>query len=121
MISENLHTLITKLKQKTKDKKVIWKKTSSNSEFKLSFQSGGAVTTDLWSDNSGLYVDFIVINNNGTVIERVVFTEEDEPSFHFISELHELAKKSYYKEDETYKNFFLELDNDDVIGDDLPF
>lgn len=125
MISENLKVLIDKLKKKTESGKAIWSKTSVETEFKLELQKG-AITTDKWDDsqNGESLVDLLIINANGDVIERAVFGESEPIEYKQLLEVYELAKKSYYKVDETIKTIFDELDSENTVGkgtNDLPF
>lgn len=124
MISDNIKTLIEKLKRKTQAGQAIWSKTSRDSEFKLEMQKG-AITTDNWQDDYGnFFVDLAIINENGDVIERDVFPGEEIDDYLILQEIYELAKKSYYRSDETLKTIFEELDSDKIIGKDkggLPF
>lgn len=117
MISENLKVLIDKLKKKTESGKAIWSKTSVETEFKLELQKG-AITTDNWVDsqNSESLVDLLIINANGDVIERAVFGESETIDYNQLIEVYELAKKSYYKVDETIKTIFDELDSENTVG-----
>lgn len=124
MISENLVVLIEKLKKKTIDGQAKWTKTSADNEFKLEL-SKGAITIDNWpSTNFGyMFVDIVVINDNGDVIERAAFTdEEDLEDYNKVLDLHKEVSKSYYKVDETIKTIFDELDSDKIVGKgNLPF
>jgi hypothetical protein len=122
MITKNLEILIEKLKNKATVGKTNWKKTSRDTEFKLDFQKG-AVVTDNWEDAEGTHVDLAVLNQNGDIIERVFYSIDDKEGYNKILEVYELAKKSYYKSDETIRNIFEELDSDKTVGTDgdLPF
>ena len=117
MISENIKILIDKLKKKTEAGQAVWTKTSRDTEFKLELQKG-AITTDNWDDGGGLMVDLAIINDKGDIIERDFFVSGDNNDFKTLLEIYELAKKSYYKTDETLKTIFDELDSDKIVGKD---
>lgn len=121
MMTENIKMLIEKLIKKTTAGQANWKKTSRDTEFKLEFQKG-AVVTDNWTDGEGLHVDLAILNDNGDIVERVIYDYEQEEDYKKILEVYELAKKSYFKSDETIKNIFEELESDKIIGkEELPF
>lgn len=124
MISENLAVLIEKLKKKTVDGQTKWSKTSAENEFKLVLTKG-AITVDNWpnSNDGKTYADLAVINENGDVIERAIFNDDEEiEDYNIILGLHEQISKSYFKVDETIKTMFEELDGDKIVGrGDLPF
>lgn len=125
MIPENLNALIKKLIDKTTSKKAVWSKTSRDSEFKLELNKG-AIITDNWDDeNSGMNVDFSILNEFGDIIERIAFRHIDVDNYNTLMQLHNEAKRSYYKVDETIKTIFDELDSEKIVGrerskDDLP-
>ena len=103
MISEKIKILIEKLRSKTESKQAIWKKTSRDTEFKLEFQKG-AVVTDNWTDGEGLHVDLAILNDNGDIVERVIYDYEQEEDYKKILEVYELAKKSYFKSNQCFKS-----------------
>lgn len=125
MIPENYKLLIEKLKQKTLKKEANWSKTSADDEYKLDLGKG-AITIDNWRDNGKTYIDLSIINDRGDIIDRIYFPSGETEDYNLVLELHSLAKRAYYKIDETLKNIFKELDSDKPIGnvnpvDDLPF
>ncbi|RYX81696.1 hypothetical protein EON73_04685 [bacterium] len=113
-MNENFIKLIDKLKNKTVSKQAIWSKTSSDHEFKLELQKG-AITVDNWDENRTTYVDLNIINENGDIIDRIYFAYADE-EYDMLLELHQMAKRSYFKVDEILKNIFYELDSNKVVG-----
>ena len=127
MIPDNFKLLIEKLKAKTSRKEAIWSKTSRDNEFKLDLGKG-AITIDNYSDDDGLnYVDMVVINDRGDIIDRIWFSRKNLFDYDELVELHNMARRAYYKVDETFKSIFKELDSDKTLGiaepkdDDLPF
>ena len=127
MIPENFKILIEKLKEKTAKKEAIWSKTSRDNEFKLDLGKG-AITIDMWqNDETGQpMVDITVINEYGDRIDSIYFSSNEKEDYKYLHELHSLAKRAYYKVDETFKIIFKELDSDKTIGtekraDDFPF
>lgn len=127
MIPNNIKDLIQALIEKTASKKAIWGKTSRPNEFKLNFEKG-AVTTDFWDDRRGDTVDFAIYNNFGDRIDNFTATR-GEPEFDLLIDLHNAAKREFYKVDETISNLFNEVNEDKSIGkreiegedDSLPF
>jgi len=127
MIPENFKTLVDKLKEKTTKKEAIWSKTSRDNEFKLDLGKG-AITVDMWQneDTSEQMVDIAVINERGDRVDSIYFSYDEKEDYKCLVDLHALAKRAYYKVDETFKTIFKELDNGKTIGternaDDLPF
>ena len=125
MVPDNFKTLVDKLKEKTTKKEAIWSKTSQDNEFKLDL-GRGAITVDHWGNEFGQYVDMSVINEDGDIVDSIRFHEGEINEYKYLIELHSLAKRAYYKVDETFKAIFKELDSDKTIGvernsDDLPF
>lgn len=116
-MTENFQLLVDKLKNKTLAKQAIWIKTSRDNEFRLEL-SKGAITTDNWVDeNDGRsLVDLLIFNDNGDIIDRVVYSSEKDNDYGTLVELHSLAKKAYYKVDETLKGILEELDSDKTLG-----
>ena len=117
MIPDNFVTLIQKLKEKTIAHKAIWVKTSRDNEFKLDLGKG-AITTDRWiSPEINLdCVDLVIINEKGDKVDSIEIASSYKEDYKVLVELHVLAKRAYYKVDETFKNIFKELDDDKIIG-----
>jgi hypothetical protein len=118
--------LIKALIDKTISKKAIWGKTSRPNEFKLSLEKG-AVTTDRWSENGDEIVDCGIYNVYGDRIDNFV-AKSEEIDFDLLRDLHDAAKREFYKVDETINNLFKELNDDNSVGKrqiedekDLPF
>lgn len=116
MITENFRTLIEKLKQKTTSKQAIWTKTSRDNEFKLELQKG-AITTDWFDDGSQIkWIDLIIYNDTGDVIDRIAFSSEEGADYAYVLDLHSMANRAYFKVDETIQGIFNELDSDKIVG-----
>lgn len=129
MVPDNFKTLVEKLKEKTVKQEAIWSKTSRDEEFKLDLEKG-AITVDRWlnEETGEQLVDIAVINDRGDRIDSIYFSQADKDDYKYLIELHTMAKRAYYKVDETFKSIFKELDSDKTIGkekkvdnDDLPF
>ncbi|MFH6963576.1 hypothetical protein ACHRVK_14370 [Flavobacterium plurextorum] len=124
MISDNIKILIGKLKTKIEANQAIWSRTSRDTEFKLELQKG-AITVDSWEDSTlGSVVDLAIFNENGDIVDSVAAQiNEDPEDYKVLLEIYELAKKSYFKVDETLKTIFDELDSPKTVGKDnrLPF
>lgn len=125
MIPENFKKLIDKLKEKTTAKQAIWTKTSRDNEYKLDIGKG-AITLDYWQDmeDATWLVDIAIMNDRGDRVDSFVTSEGED--FKTLKELHLIARRSYYKVDETFQNIFKELDKEGKIGsenngDDLRF
>lgn len=132
MMSENIENLIRSLVQKTNKKEAIWGKTSGQNEFKLIFDTG-AVTTSLWNVEEMDVINIAIYNKFGDKIENY-YANENEDEFELLKELHDSARKEFYKVDDTLKGLFEELKGIKSIGkreieneppsnndDDLPF
>lgn len=127
MIPSNMIDLIKALVDKTKSKEAIWGKTSRPNEFKLYLEKG-AITTDCWNDErEGEFVGFAVYNVYGDRIDNF-YAEKGEPEFDMLMDLHNAAKREFYKVDETISSLFSEINDDKIIGkrlidgaDELPF
>jgi len=125
MVPDNFKILIDKLKEKTTQKEAIWYKTSRDNEFKLDL-GRGAITVDRWETEWGKYVDMSVFNEDGDMVDNVVFQDVEINDYKYLIELHSLANRAYYKVDETFNAIFKELDSNKIIGiekksDDLSF
>jgi hypothetical protein len=114
MIPSKMKDLIMALIDKTISQKAIWGKTSRPNEFKLSLENG-AVTTDRWSQDGDEIVDCCIYNVYGDKIDNFV-AKSEEPDFDLLRELHDAAKREFYKVDETINNMFNELNDDYSVG-----
>ncbi|TDG36885.1 hypothetical protein EZJ43_06290 [Pedobacter changchengzhani] len=132
MIPEKLAELIKLLTEKTKNKKAIWNKGSSDSQFKISVSDGISMTISSFQNNWDEHFEVVVFNNNGTAIQKYITdnssTIED---FQLLTEFHQAANNEYYKIDETMDELLKSIKSDEVIGnkeielnneeDNLPF
>lgn len=119
MIPDNFKTLIDVLIQKTEKNEAIWSKTSREDEYKIDLGKG-AITVDSWVDNeSGQnLVDIAVFNENGDRIDALYFSTHDDVEYRYVLALHTLARRAYYKIDETFNNIFKEISKEGTIGTD---
>lgn len=109
MIPGDYKSLIDKLIKATQEKKITWTKTSGPNEYQTIIGSG-AITTDRWVvDNYG-EVDFVILNENGEQIDYISAIQ-GEPDYTCLSDLHQAAKRSYLKLDETIKEISDKLDD----------
>ncbi|MCD8423635.1 hypothetical protein [Tenacibaculum finnmarkense] len=128
MIDAKYKKIIDILIEKSKSKDAIWHKTSRENEFKINLKSS-TITVDSWyNDKDGFnYIDFLLRNQRGDKIGRLVYTDDAEnEEYEHLSILHNYARESYYKVDETIDDIFDELKGDGKVGDennsdDLPF
>ncbi len=126
MIPNNIKDLIKALIAKTASKKAIWGKTSRPNEFKLSLEKG-AVTTDCWNENGTESVDFGIYNVYGDRIDNFL-AEKGDADYDLLVELHNSAKREFYKVDDTISHLFNEINDSKSVGkreiegkEDLPF
>jgi len=128
MIDPKYKKIIDRLIEKSKTKNAIWNKTSRENEFKINLKSS-TLTIDQWHDerDGKNFIDLIIRNQRGDTIGRIVFDKDTESEeYNYLSVLHNHARESYYKVDETIDNIFDELSSDGKVGeedesDDLPF
>jgi hypothetical protein len=109
-IPENTAELISKLIEKTKERKLSWMPSSRDTEYMLQF-SASVVTIDSWTDNVSKtdIVDFAIFNKDGGQIERIAFSKLEE-GYETLLAFYNLVKKSFLKTDETYQSLKDELD-----------
>ncbi len=123
MIPNNYQKLIDKLIDKTQRNQAIWDKTSRENEYKLELGKG-SITVDNWEHEFEMHVDINLRNDRGDIVDSISRTKGT-VDYDSIMQLHTVAKKSFYKVDETIDSIFKELDSDKIIGkrgsDDLPF
>lgn len=112
--------MITKLRDKTDDRKAIWQKRERDNEFSITFKTGTFVI-DKWydSDEDVVTYDFQIYKTDG---EQIYTTGQIIPSdsglYSALMLLHDSVVRSYYKVDETMKGFSDQLDVDEIIGDE---
>lgn len=114
MIPSNIENLIKALIQKTNDKKAIWGKTARPNEFKLHFDKG-AVTTDSWNSEGEEAVDFGIYNGFGDRIDNFYAIKGD-PEYDLLIQIHNAAKREFFKVDETISSLFNEVKSDKSVG-----
>jgi len=115
MISENFILLINKLKIKTINNEAIWSKTSRDNEYKLDLGKG-AITVDSYSNDGIKFVDLAIINDRGDLVDRIWAASGNTEDYGLLMELHALARRAFYKVDETFLNIFKELDSNKIVG-----
>ncbi len=116
MIEEKYKKIIDKLVEKSKN--VIWNKTSRDAEFKVILKTS-TITTDRWVDEEGEdCVDFIIRNQRGDMIAMLMYSDKDDKEeYNYLRRLHDCAKNSYYKIEDTIEDIFNELDSENEIGE----
>ena len=111
MIPEKITNLIKAIIEKTNSKKATWGKTARENEFKLHFQNG-AITTDWWTNDRGVeFVDIAIYNSYGDRIDSYE-AEKGEDDYSILIEIHNVAKRDFFKVEETIENLFKEAKND---------
>ena len=112
--------MITKLRDKTDDRKAMWQKLQRDNEFTINFKTGTFVI-DKWydSDEGTDKYDFQIYNSNG---EQIYTSGHITPSnsglYSALMFLHDSVVRCYYKVDETMKGFSDQLDVDEIVGDE---
>ncbi len=109
MLPNNIRDLIDALYQRTIENKIIWTKTSRETEYQWTF-NGGSITTDYWLTSNIMQVDLAVYNKDGLCIDRFICSESDY-DFSKLNEFYTTIQKAYLKTDETYSNLFKELND----------
>lgn len=116
--------IIDKLVEKTSLKQAIWDITSKADQFVLNL-GDSSITIEKWEDNTMLhYFTLIIRGSFGQLVYQIsISNEENNDTYKRLKSLHEVAKSSYFKIDETLNDIFNKVNSDKVIGfkDDVPF
>jgi len=128
MIPDKIQKLIDVLSLKTETKKAIWTKGSTEAQYKISISDANALTISRWVDSyKGIrQYELIIYGEGGTAIESIEVSDNDNPiDFEMFRKLYELARRSYFKTDETIENILNAIESNDIVGkeddDTLPF
>lgn len=114
MIPQRIKNLIKTIVEKTDKGEITWGKTSRENEFKL-FMENGAITTDNWEFEGEDYIDMSIYNNFGDKIENFS-PDKGSEEFSIIKELHQSAKREFFKVEKTIDGMFMELQSSNKIG-----
>ena len=120
----NIESIIDKLIKKTQQKEADWKSTYQENEFALQFNVGKIT---IWEGKEGDVMTICIYNNSYELLLEQDFYKGT-AAHTMLADLYTLAKKSYYKREETIAEIIKELDAEGKIGQstkeeemDLPF
>ena len=120
----DIESIIHKLIKKTQQKEADWKSTYQENEFALQFNVGKIT---IWEGKEGDVMTICIYNNSYELLLEQDFYKGT-AAHTMLADLHTLAKKSYYKREETIAEIIKELDTEGKIGQstkeeemDLPF
>lgn len=116
MDNQEIRTLIDALKEKTRKGQARWGKSNREREYRLSFRNGW-VTTDNWSRDGYIYVDFLVWNDKGERIDGIT-REANEADYPYLFEIYEIAQRAYLGTDTVLRNLIDEVRSDKILGTD---
>ena len=101
--------IVELLIEKTKEKKLEWKRGSSHNSFKVDLNSATVVVTYFPVDEKGPSVVHVgLFNGTGSAI-TLMHAQEGDELYTFLINLYSLAKDSCTKESETLENLLGEL------------
>jgi len=119
-----IESIIDKLIKKTQQKEADWKSTYQENEFALQFNVGKIT---IWEGKDGDVMTICIYNNSYELLYEQDFYKGT-AAHTMLAHLYALAKKSYYKREETIAEMIKELDGEGKIGQstkeeemDLPF
>lgn len=111
MIDDKYLLILEKLKEGTEKGKVIWMKTSSNTEYQTRL-GASTITIDNWSVDN-LREDFcevVFLNSEGNAVKQLIFGGNTEiAEYNYIFNIYSIVKNKYLKEDETLDDIMRHL------------
>lgn len=117
VMERRLESIIESIKSGTKKRSFLWEPTERKTEYRLRLKSG-IINVDKWlstSDPTSVshpMTDISFHNELGERIERLAFSKLDSPDdYRKLAELHELARRSILKVDETLDRIFSEIES----------
>lgn len=114
--------IVNNLIQKTREKKALWKESSTRGEFKILFE-GATLTIGYYRDSygKGFYILKILNDEGRVVVKESAF--EYAPDVQLLRDLFLAAQEVSLKKNDTLKSIIAQLNQDSVgINDpDLPF
>jgi len=116
-MEDRIKNLIQLLEKKTRNNDAIWTRTSGDNEFKIDINNS-TITTDMWSIEDLIYYEFVILNENGDQVERIVVGDNDPFSneFQIVTNFYEAVKNNYFKVDETIESILKELNSGIKLG-----
>ncbi|MDM1378448.1 hypothetical protein [Myroides marinus] len=117
MIDQNINELINRLITKTDFEQAIWRKTSRDTEFMLTLESGSVITIDKWFNNNEDYIDFAILSEIGEDIYRSNSYSNSSDEFKKLNNLYEVIQAKYHnKINRTLNSILFEINSNKVIG-----
>lgn len=123
-MDETLRTVVTQLKEKTKQGKVHWQVGSSPNEYRLVLPES-TISISAYLSSHIYYVDCKIVNNRGDIILRENTPQGSEDGT-FLTNFFILVRDAYTGKEEVISSIMNHLKNDDVLGtpedrEELPF
>lgn len=108
--------LVSKLKDSTAKRKLVWEKTSRENEYQTAI-GGNAISVlyhekdfiSMTLNNDETYMSLLIWNNKGENIDEVRI-KEGKYDFDVLKELYDSARRSYMKVEETLDDILSNLD-----------
>lgn len=108
MIDDRYLLILEKLKEGTKEGKVVWEQTSSDTEYQTKLGSS-TITIDNWRLQGGLFrIEVNFFNSEGNKIKELICLQ-DESNYDYIYDIYYIIKNKYLKEDETLDDIMRHL------------
>ncbi|WP_374460240.1 hypothetical protein [Chryseobacterium taeanense] len=116
-MEQRIKNLIQLLEEKTRSNDAMWTRTSSDNEFKIDINNS-TITVDMWNVEAVTYYEFVILNENGDRVERIVVGDDDpfNSEFQIVTNFYDAVRNSYFKVDETIENILKELNSSNKIG-----
>ncbi|MCD8413699.1 hypothetical protein [Tenacibaculum finnmarkense] len=103
-----LKVLIKRITEKNQQDKIIWEKTSTETEFKATIGKA-TITINNWVDEDGENYQFEIYNIDGERIENILLMDSlGDDNILLLHELYSTVIESYYQVDKTI---------DDILDD----
>ena len=123
-MDETLRTVVTQLKEKTKQGKVHWLVGSTSNEYRLVLPES-TISISVYLSSNQYYVDCKIVNNRGDIILRENTTQNSEDGA-FLTNFFISVRDAYTGKEDVISSIMNHLANDDVLGtpeesDELPF
>lgn len=108
---DKLKELIKRLTEKNQSDKIIWEKTSTETEFKATIGKS-TITVNNFEDQDGENYTFVIYNINGEKIEDVLFMDSmGDNNIILLKELYSSVIETYYQVDKTIDDILDDLEN----------
>lgn len=108
---EKLKELIKRVTEKNELDKIIWEKTSVDTEFKASIGKA-TITVNNFQDQDGENYVFKIYNTNGDQIEDIILMDSmEDNNIILLKDLYSSVIECYYKVDKTIDDILNDLEN----------